>query len=51
MPVCANAFLPRLARALTYYRQAMPFGNSKKYLEHLSSSYCHNLKNITPLET
>ena len=44
MPVCANAFLPRLARALTYYRQAMPFGNSKKYLEHLSSSILSQFK-------
>jgi len=37
---------------LTHYRPAMPAGKRKKILYSIFSvCYCHNFKNITPLET
>jgi len=36
--------------SLTHYRPAMPFGNRNFFLRTFSAQYCHNLKNITPLE-
>jgi len=37
---------------LTHHRPAMPFGNRKIIFWRIfSAQYCHNSKNITPLET
>jgi len=50
-PEIAMLHLHQMTASLTHYRPAMPFGNVNIYFRFFFVQYCHNLKNVTPLET